>query len=62
MYSVMAIFKSSIVWGLFEYTEFLYCNHQVLREFLDTLYMRYRYEFDISGLKMTELDRNMSLQ
>jgi hypothetical protein len=22
MYSVMAIFKSSIVWGLFEYTEF----------------------------------------
>jgi len=23
MYSVMAIFNSSIVWGLFEYTEFL---------------------------------------
>jgi hypothetical protein len=23
MYSLMVIFKSSIVWGLFEYTEFL---------------------------------------
>jgi hypothetical protein len=27
MYSVMAIFKSSIVWGMFEHTEILYCNH-----------------------------------
>jgi len=23
MYSVMAVFNSSVVWGLFEYTEFL---------------------------------------
>jgi hypothetical protein len=39
MYSVMAIFKSSVLWGLFEYTEFfLYCNHQVHRDFLITLY------------------------
>jgi hypothetical protein len=41
MYSVMAILKSSIVWGLFEYTEvacFLYCNHQVHRDVLINLY------------------------
>jgi hypothetical protein len=25
-------FKSSNVWGLFEYNEFLYCNHQVHRK------------------------------
>jgi hypothetical protein len=38
MCSVMVIFKSSIVWGLFEYTEFfLYCNHQVDGDFLITL-------------------------
>jgi len=38
-YSVMAIFKSLIVWGLIEYTEFLYCNRQVHRDFLITLYI-----------------------
>jgi hypothetical protein len=32
MYSVMVIFKSSIVWG------FLYCNHQVHRDVSITLY------------------------
>jgi hypothetical protein len=38
MYSVMAIFNSSILWGLFEYTE--YCNRQVHRDFWITLYLR----------------------
>jgi NAD-dependent oxidoreductase involved in siderophore biosynthesis len=28
MYSVMAIFKSSIVWGLFEYTEFFIASQR----------------------------------
>jgi hypothetical protein len=36
MCSVMTIFKSSIVWGLFEYTE--YRKRQVHRDFLVTLY------------------------
>jgi len=33
-YSVMTIFISSYVWGLFEY-----CNRQVHRDFLITLYI-----------------------
>jgi hypothetical protein len=37
IYSMMAIFKSSIVLGLFEYTECLHCNNQVHRDFLITL-------------------------
>jgi hypothetical protein len=41
MYSAMAIFKSSIVWGLFEYTEFFIApqrKNRVHRDFLITLY------------------------
>ena len=37
LYSVMAIVNSSIVWGLFEYTEF-FIAPQVHRDFLITLY------------------------
>jgi hypothetical protein len=36
MYSVMAIFRSSVVWGLYDYTEFFIApqrNHQVYRNF-----------------------------
>jgi hypothetical protein len=31
--SLTAIFKTSIAWGLFEYTEFLHCNLQARRLF-----------------------------
>jgi hypothetical protein len=36
MYSVTATFKSPIIWGLFEYTEF-FIAYQVHRDFLITL-------------------------
>jgi hypothetical protein len=57
MYSVMAIFKSSVVWGLFEYTIFacfLYCNHQVRRDILITLYCLVLKNMQVTGTDCEE--------
>jgi hypothetical protein len=56
MCSVMAIFRSSIMWGLFEYAEFLfvfYCNHQVYRDFLINIYI-YIYDHICSWSRQTK--------
>jgi hypothetical protein len=47
MYSVMAFFKSTVAWGLFEY-----CNHQLHRDFLITLYYIF-YRSKVSIVRMS---------
>jgi hypothetical protein len=74
MHSVMAIFKSSIVWRDYSNTIFcviLYCNHQVGRDFFITLYLHIlftpqRTQCDsirkIVGLFTLTIERTVKLQ